>query len=115
DGTSGRPWPARCSIGTGSPRRLEANQPVRSPKEPDMRTAHAVTVAAPQPQPAASYRLRPVWLVSAVASGVALVVTELYGLAIRLGGVPMAAAGFGQAKAGRVPAGSIELGVAPFS
>jgi hypothetical protein len=76
-----------------------------------MRTAHAVTVAAAQPQPAASYRLRPVWLVSAVASGVALVVTELYGLAIRLGGVPMAAAGFGQAKAGPVTAGSFAMGV----
>jgi hypothetical protein len=85
-------------------------------KEPDMRTAHAVTDAGqpeaqPAAQPGASSRLRPVWLVSAGASGVALAVTELYGLAIRLGGIPMAAAGFGQAKAGPITAVSFAMGV----
>jgi hypothetical protein len=53
-----------------------------------------------QPQPLAR-RVRPVWVVSAAVSAVALVVTELYGLIARLAGVPMAAAGFGQSEAGR--------------
>ena len=38
-----------------------------------------------QPQPL-TRELRPVWVVSAVASTVALVATELYGLAARLAG-----------------------------
>jgi len=63
-----------------------------------------------QPQPLAR-ELRPVWVVSAVASAVALVVTELYGLAARLAGVPMSAAGFGQPKAGPVTAASFAMGV----
>ena len=63
-----------------------------------------------QPQPLVR-ELRPVWVVSAAASAVALVVTELYGLAARLAGVPMSAAGFGQAKAGPVTAASFAMGV----
>ena len=63
-----------------------------------------------QPQPLAR-ELRPVWVVSAVASAVALVVTELYGLAARLAGVPMSAAGFGKPKAGPVTAASFAMGV----
>jgi hypothetical protein len=63
-----------------------------------------------QPQPLAR-RVRPVWVVSAAVSAVALVVTELYGLIARLAGVPMAAAGFGQSEAGPVDAGSFAMGV----
>jgi Family of unknown function (DUF6069) len=63
-----------------------------------------------QPQPLVR-ELRPVWVVSAAASAVALVVTELYGLVARLAGVPMSAAGFGQAKAGPVTAASFAMGV----
>ena len=71
---------------------------------------HTTATAVGQSQSSAR-GLRPVWVVSAVASTIALVATELYGLAARLAGVPMAAAGFGQAKAGPITAGSFAMGV----
>ena len=64
-----------------------------------------------QSQPLVRTRRRPVWLVSAAASAVALAVTALFGLAARRAGVPMAAAGFGQAKAGPITAASFAMGV----
>lgn len=67
--------------------------------------------ATAQPQPVSRPRLRPVWLVSAAAGAIALAVTELFWAVIRLSGVPIVAAGFGQAKAQPVTAGLIALGI----
>lgn len=53
---------------------------------------------------------RPVWLVSVLAGVTAAVVTELYGLAARAAGVPMAAAGVGAATAEPVTVGMFAMG-----
>jgi Family of unknown function (DUF6069) len=81
-----------------------------------MRATHATNAGAKlqpaaQPQPAVSARRRPVWLVSAAAGAAALVVTEVFWAAARLAGVPIAAAGFGQAKAQPVTVGLIAMGI----
>jgi Family of unknown function (DUF6069) len=52
----------------------------------------------------------PVWLVSALAGVTAAVATELYGLAARIAGVPMAAAGFGARTAQPVTIGMFAMG-----
>jgi Family of unknown function (DUF6069) len=70
----------------------------------------STTPATGQSQPPAR-PLRPVWLVSAAASAVALGVIELYGLVLRAAGVPMTAAGFGQSEAGPINAASFAMGV----
>ena len=53
---------------------------------------------------------RPVWQVSALAGLTAAVATELYGLAARAAGVPMAAAGLGSAKATPITVGMFAMG-----
>ena len=55
-------------------------------------------------------RSRPVWQVSALAGLAAAVATELYGLAARAAGVPMAAAGLGSAKATPITVGMFAMG-----
>jgi hypothetical protein len=65
------------------------------------------TSAAP---PAAVRLLRPVWQVSALAAAAAAVTTELYGLAARAAGIPMAAAGFGAASATAITVGMFAMG-----
>jgi hypothetical protein len=71
--------------------------------------SHATTTA-PSPKPATVRRPRPVWAVSARAGLAAAVATELYGLAARAAGVPMAAAGFGSAAATPITVGMFAMG-----
>ena len=66
----------------------------------DVHARPAVTTAAS----------RPVWQVSALAGLIAAVATELYGLAARAAGVPMAAAGLGSAKATPITVGMFAMG-----
>ena len=67
------------------------------------------TAISTSPQPATAVKTRPVWLVSAASTAVAVAATELYTAVARLVGVPMSAAGFGQAKAQPVTPGLIAL------
>jgi hypothetical protein len=53
---------------------------------------------------------RPVWAVSVLAGAAASVATELYGLAARAAGVPMAAAGVGARTAGPITVGMFAMG-----
>jgi len=70
---------------------------------------HVTTPANPARSGTASHS-RPVWQVSAFASVIAAVATELYGLAARAGGVPMSAAGFGQTTATPITVGMFAMG-----
>lgn len=58
----------------------------------------------------ATRRTRPVWLVSAYAAVLAAAVTELYGLAARATGIPMAAGVIGAAEAGPITPGMFAMG-----
>jgi hypothetical protein len=77
------------------------------PKEPTM--THATTTA-PSAQPAVVARSRPVWLVGALAGVSAAAATELYGLAARAAGIPMAAASAGEATAKPITVGMFAMG-----
>ena len=55
---------------------------------------------------------RPVWLVSVLAGVAAAVATELYGLAARAAGIPMAAGNLGASTAGPITVGMFAMGVA---
>jgi hypothetical protein len=55
-------------------------------------------------------RNRPVWLVSALAGVGAAAATELYGLAARFAGIPMAAGGIGDPAAQPVTVGMFAMG-----
>jgi hypothetical protein len=70
---------------------------------------HVPTTTSSAPA-AAVRRSLPVWQVSALAGVAAAVTTELYGLAARAAGIPMAAAGLGAANATPVTAGMFAMG-----
>jgi hypothetical protein len=55
-------------------------------------------------------RARPVWQVSVLAGGTAAVATELYGLAARAAGIPMAAGNIGATTAGPITVGMFAMG-----
>lgn len=70
---------------------------------------HVTTPANPARSDPPSHS-RPVWQVSAFAGVIAAVATELYGLVARAAGVPMSAAGFGEATATPVTVGMFAMG-----
>jgi hypothetical protein len=70
---------------------------------------HVTTPANPARSDTPSHS-RPVWQVSAFAGVIAAVATELYGLVARAAGVPMSAAGFGEATATPVTVGMFAMG-----
>jgi hypothetical protein len=74
------------------------------------RTSTATDAHAHAQPTATSAPARPVWQVSALAGLAAAVATELYGLAARAAGVPMAAAGLGSAKATPITVGMFAMG-----
>ncbi len=53
--------------------------------------------------PASVLRTRPVWVVSALAGATAAAATELYGLAARAAGIPMAAGSIGARRSSSLP------------
>ncbi len=85
---------------THSPTPAAADTHSRPSTSPSTSARQTVTTA----------RARPVWQVSAVAGLAAAVATELYGLAARAAGVPMAAAGLGSAKATPITVGMFAMG-----
>jgi hypothetical protein len=60
--------------------------------------------------PASVPHTRPVWLVSALAAATAAAATELYGLAARAAGIPMAAGNIGATTAGPITVGMFAMG-----
>jgi hypothetical protein len=71
-----------------------------------MNTSTLATTTTPVP---ATRAPRPVWLVSAGAALTAAVATELYGLAARAAGVPMAAGNLGASTAGPITVGMFAM------
>jgi hypothetical protein len=68
------------------------------------------TTQAMAARPATAPRTLPVWLVSAFAAVAAAAATELYGLAARAAGIPMAAASVGASTAEPVSVGMFAMG-----
>jgi hypothetical protein len=74
-----------------------------------MTSSAAPVPSAPSAFPAFLSR-RPVWQVSYLAGLAASVVVEVWGLAARLAGVPMRAAGFGSHQASTITVGMFAMG-----
>jgi hypothetical protein len=83
--------------------RLSRRKPSKLVKESTMDTITATV-------PARLSHARPLWMVSALAGLAAAAATELYGLAARAAGVPMAAGGIGASVAEPITVGMFAMG-----